>query len=370
MYNTRQIIEDCYLVDFVEERTNEITIIGQRELCNWSKYFYKQPLSEVTDICNFDNSNIDDCFTLRDESFFQELDTGIEEEYPIIKQILEIGNDKLCFGGPDFLFLDGEYPIGEFGFDFYFYSCTVEEATNILTRCLDLLEDNNMECNYNINEQHSKYAVTSNTVYIECFGDVRKVIFHCIIYENKGEMLRNLGPSLYRQGYDKDGYFSTISGGIMGSLGIFTLDSNFKDLGSYFVSYCSMSILLPGINRKIQEEDSISFSNGIFVRDGCYFRSSNNETRRETRILGDYTTKDILPKFIVHDNTYKKHPSMKDWVEEWNPTIIGISNDVYIVLHNIKTTFGLNGDLLSLLCFWLLIQEKKDAKGRLLALSS
>ena len=357
-YTTRQIIDYCHLVDFVEGITNEYTLIGTKELHQWSKYFYNKPLTDVQSILVEVENN-----PIIGEDYFEEFRRELEEVHTPIAEILKLGEGKMCLSCLDSICCDNGSSSGIF--DFYFYSCTIDEAATLLDSCLDILEISNKSHH---NKETCTYEVRDNNLFVVVPGSGLNVNFYCTIYEVKQELLRNIGSSIFRQGYNfKDKYFSTISGGIMAAMKSMVLNADFQEDDLTSVSIYGVNILLPGISRKLLLTDRITCSNGVIVRDGNY-----PNFRRKCKICpyisGKYKDKDILPKFVIHNNTYKKCSKITEWIKEWNPTIIGITDDVYVALRNIKSTFCLNKDIFDLLCRRLLMQMATDARYTLLNL--
>lgn len=366
--NTAKIIQDCLLVDFKERIIGESTLINKDQLFKWGGCVYDKPYTNVSVM--FNTSTVEDYNPLNEWNYFEKLYLRLERFYQPIKQILKLGDGKIALGGLSFMFPSDDYPLNSF--DFYFYSCTVDEATTLLLQCLGLLQNYVLE-DYDKNilgELEWELQLETNTIALYFPTKIETITFCCTIFSDKGTMLKNMGPSIFQQGYNyKDGYFSNIFGGITAAMKALVLDINFsKDTKFHILPELNIDILMPGIDREILEGDYVKLSNGKLCQNQNRV-DFIRESALPPLLYKDYTTiKDNLPRFIIHDNSYKKCRSIKEWIPEWKSTIIGITDDVYVALHNIKRTFSLDKDVFHLLCKWLLVQIAMDARERLLSL--
>lgn len=358
--NTRDIVYDLFLIEFFERVNYNSYIIGEKELLQWCKYFREYSHKGIAHIPYWQGD--EEMSLVTKDNYFINLESMLHTTYPFIVQILELGKGKMCLYDGNLLFIQQHYL---YNFYFYFYSCTILEATNLLLESLNILEALN-----------ATYDITDNNLWCYLEDNTIEVVFHFGIFKNESDMLQNVGTSIESHAYNLDrGYFSTISGAISVAIKGLPINSRFKNVFSSLAPELDFSILFPGINKELKTGDIIALSNGKIEYDHCRIEFADKPSiiRYGTPEVGNSTynqIKNILPSFFLYNNIYKKPPNIEKWIDEYKVIQVGITDDRYVAFSCCKIQFHLNNDIFRILCNYWLRAEYLDVRQRLLSLSN
>lgn len=355
---TKEIVSHIFLIEFYEKLTRESNLINRQQLNSWCNYFDKHPHSGIPSTYHIVTEGVECTFQHNYINVINQMKRSIHH-LPIFR-ILELGKGKICLC--DINILCRSNTLFLVCINFYFHSCTIVEATNLLMQSLNFLKESQ--------EIHCYFTDIYCNVTHETIGAIR---FHLGIFKDRSDILRNLGPAIIRHGYDSElGYFSTISGAITTAMKAFPIDSNFQNMFPTFNGYLDCDILFPGFNKDFTKGDRIILSNGKIEYSKYYPQlllneeeeTSTNDLEPVSMVVGD------VPILFYCDNFYKKQPSISEWIPGYQPSSVGIDNDRYAAFYNCRNKFNINDDIFRMLCSYWLIAEVENAKKRLLSLSN
>lgn len=349
----KQIVQDLFLLEFGEKKNNTSQLVNIQDVIAWNRQVYNQ--EEIPTIYALEQEYLNIPTT-----FNKDFAQHILETYPTLYEVLELGKGKISFCGPDLLHIS-DYYSPEY-FELYFDSCTVEEATHLLILSLTILDEG--EKHYRVNN----YRFTEKYIYAEVgIGLVR---FCCTIFKDKAEILRNIGPSIERQGYNLvDGYFATISGAMTTVMQAFPIDTNFRQANMVYIHYIGCNLMFHGFKETIK--GNVNLSNGKIL----YQEIGANVRLTDTTNWSNLTERSfeqmikILPEPYYYNNKITLSTNVQEWLgKDYIPYFAGISNDRYVAFNNVKRAFNLDEDLFRLICNYWLTMEVTLAKERLLSL--
>ena len=353
----RYIFEDLFLVDFYE-RNNTTKLVTGKEVINWSKTILGTD-DNVTKLYSDGGKRRSISF-----DYYDKLDKRFNQEFHI-KSILELGKGKIAILSElYFLPVDHIYLPG--GYTFCFHSCTVEEAKDILVKAILLLEKY-YRSQIDIRRiDYCEYTLFDDILSLDaCFwGGTESISFDLKIYKDKGQMLRSTGPTIYQQGYDSDGFFTTMLGGVSVALSVCPLDVTFESHHFELMEMDNIDLLVFGV-KELPKGSYLQLGEDKLYNEGHRYdldtsgRCSIEDISEDSVSYPQFNTydefKDITLPFVI----YKPIPrrSIASWSKQYVPIKVGISDDVFVTLHNIKRSYGLSNDIFQLLCWWLLRQE-------------
>lgn len=367
--NTRQIIKDCWTVDFYERFTKSTTIIGEEQVSRWGEKLRNYANDDMS-VIKQKSYGCDPRRKITDNSF---VDNG-----PLIKLFIKIGNGNIALCGANLSYRNSPSSF----FDFYFHSCTADKAKELLIQCLTCIRSS-----YEGGDLMWYVEVDSIHIVIPRNNSFT-VVFHTILYKNKEDMLKDLGPAVYQHGYDNNGYFTTISGGISAAMNIYPVDIRSYELDdlSTISQCCRINLIFVGVKEQLQEDLLlIQLSNGYIKRRSscspdelppvCVFNTGCCSDESDSNDFCGYKggrgsaldTLQHFKEFTLHDNDFVKCTNINSWVKDYKTTTIGISDDVYVILLNIKHHHNLVDDVFYLLCLSCLEVETIDSTNRLMS---
>lgn len=336
---TTRTIRDTLLIDFYEKFTQETQLVDVTQLSKWVNYCKDK---EVNGICYLTSK-----ITYKITGF---------EHLPYILEILTIGEGKISVCGLQQLMSRPKY------LELYFDSCTIDEANNLLLKSLEILDKIN---------KIDLLQIRDGRLLI--IGHSFSLFFCFTIYENKGSLLRNLGQSINKHGWNPfDGYFGSISGGITCAMGAYQFDLDFKRSKLHELFDFGAKILFHGFTKRYVGEDIITTDGHIEIDEDMVKIVSKFEGyhRKVTNITLDKLIENIKDStvFNIFKDKYVKATKPDSWLIGYIPYVVGIDDDMYVILNNIINTFNLGKDLLNILCTSLLEVLVIDAKQRLFSI--
>lgn len=343
------VVRDMFLVEFYDKKYSD-----DSQLINFEDLFrcVRTNFNIVSDVfCRYTNE-------LRcriKDTFEKDIFTNLESNYTFVLDILNIGKGKISLVGINIFTMIGDN--GPFDFIFAFDSCTEDEVNLLLSNCLKLLEN------------YAHFNITDEAIYFK----YKNIAFGCFLftaYPNKITMLRNIGPSGDRHGWNPiTGYFGTVSAVATYYLSLFPIEPEFRTIGMNRYEGNGIGIILHGINdidnyEIVTSDGKITFEYDIKI----YFDTPVNDIYSSLNYCAKSVTflVNINPKIKVYDNS-KSSINIKDWLRgKYKLYTVGIDNDRYVAFSNCRRKFNISNDIFSLLCLHWLTVETIDAKQRLL----
>ncbi len=206
------IVSDICLIDFHDKRRNHVELfdLGYLDKLN-SNIMNEYDL-------NIDIETIPICSTPNNQFVAHVFMIEKIEEYlkrnRQVKNILDKGKGKLSVCGIELFDMQSET------YNFYFHSCTVDEANNILRKCFNYIGNNLYSVQY-VRSQFTDTMITNT--------DKHKYIFHRKIYETKDQIFLDIPFAPNRHGWNPiDKYFTTCSAAFSHAMGLFPINLSNK----------------------------------------------------------------------------------------------------------------------------------------------
>lgn len=345
----KETCKDLFLVDFCEKKTRDYEIVTMNDFPQLSRTFKELEPENVLCACPRTECNYSPVF------LHYNIQRFLTEYFPIVLNILHFGQGKISLCGIDIfkLISSNQIDIFTFGFD----SCLPEEANKLLCGCLEILGKGTL------------YQSSSRYLAFNHLGSLSGQ-FLLNVYNNKGEMLRDIGPSPNRHGWNPiTGYFGTTTSIVSCKLGMFPMDIEFKHQDIRCYTDVGLRVIFPGLTKetgtdstgRINTTDGIISTRGLFLSTTFKISSISYESK-----YSGYTMTPNVSMNLFKDNYVPPiHPSF--WLVPTSITfIIGINNDRYVAFANCRRSHNLDKYIFGLLCSHWLKAEAQDAKQRLL----
>jgi len=238
------IINDIFLCNFLEKRRGKANLVNLDQIIKWNKYFEHIRTNDIPNVSAYRSYN------------FEITPNAVQDfliaKYPLVYEILLIGNGKLSLcGGSIVDIVRGSY-LNDF--DFFFHCDSIEEADDILNRCLLLID-----------EHDTKYTRSQGVLTVYLTENSDKLQFIRRIYKTKDQILLGFDMAACRIGYNPiDGVFATICGGLAIAMRSFPVDVTQRSLSFIhrLKRYNSkgFDLMLPGI--------PLNFNKDVMTYDG------------------------------------------------------------------------------------------------------
>lgn len=334
------IVKDIYLLDFYERKTNSIVTSRSNELDllfnNFEDSNYIRKYGNGPDIIYKGQSD--------------KIGEILEEHYPLIHEALIFGKGKLSLTGLSVLDVMTDPNEETWIFDMCIHSCNELEVSPIIQHCLELFNDG-------VSLKEGFVQLTKRRTF-----NTGRALDLCLnisynIFKNRDEMLINMGPIPMRHGYDPVAkYFTTFNTAL--SLAIRASPIDIPPDSNKLIDFARRGIISVFHGDKIDKPSASSF--GILISD-C---SGNDIHIMEATIPifhGNSLSRDlldintILPKMVMFKNINRPSNNPREYFgNNYQPIVIGISNERYAALSNVTKEYFLPDELLQLLCgYWL-----------------
>lgn len=341
--NITQLIHDISLLEFYETRNNKLVIISNEEitnLCRKHRQFRCNVLEEDTAYIHRNIINIKH-----------------KTKISYIREILDIGDGKIVLCGFSLIDIIKDVIDIYCPYEFYFHSCDILEAQELLRNCILLLLNS-------YGDLKLTYDLAKNTIIIDAY--LVNISFCCTVYNNKQEIMFSL-PSVLRHYYCPiEGYVTTVPAATSLIIGANLINSILTPQQIY---KCSVSKIATIANSSYSCLPEYSTSD-----EGCYSPIYNfnadiigtNYYDRKDETL-PITIEQVLPYFSIYKDSPYKKTNQKDCLDKnYSSITVGICNDQYVAFCNCRNKFNLGQDIFRLLCSYWFNAEVSDAKRRVL----
>ena len=231
------IINDIFLCNYLEKRQGKANLVNLEQIIKWSNYFEDIKFGNIPhiNVYRYDHDRYDN-YKIKSNSVYNYLNN----KYPLIYEILLVGNGKLSLCGGSIIDIIRDYSYIK-DFDFFFHCDSIEEADDILNRCLLLID-----------KYDAKYTRSQGVLTAHLGEDQDKLQFIRRIYKTKDQILLGFDMAGCRVGYNPiDGVFATMCGGLAIAMKAFPVDvtqrsfSFIHRLRKYY--HKGFDIMFPGI---------------------------------------------------------------------------------------------------------------------------
>ena len=254
--DTMKLIDYIFISNYWDKKRGNATLVDAKQIGKWMKHF--------KDI-NFEMRRSKAKYFYSRGNPKDNLDQlpSLINNYDIVNEILLLGNGKISLCGGSLLeLINDDQNCNDW--DFFFHCDTIEEADDLLSRCLLLLENNRLN-GLQDNVVHSRNQQVHTVEY-----GMLTLQFIKRVYKTKDQVLLGFDLAPSRIGYNPvDGLFATLCGGLSIAMKCFPLDTTQRSMsfGYRLEKYMSkgFNILYPGLpknfNGKIQTPDGKLFCN-------------------------------------------------------------------------------------------------------------
>jgi hypothetical protein len=261
--DTMKLIDYIFISNYWDKKIGNATLVDAKQIGKWMKHFKDIKFGMRSSKSNYfygrrtHKDNLDQLPLLINTC-------------GIIKEILLLGNGKISLCGGSLLELINNDQNGN-DWDFFFHCETTEEADDLLSRCLLMLENNRLN-GIQENVVHSRNQQVHTVEY-----GMLTLQFIKRVYKTKDQILLGFDLAPSRIGYNPvDGLFATVCGGLSIAMKCFPLDTTQRSMsfGYRLDKYMGkgFKILYPGLpeilNGNIQTPDGklSCGTNGISFR--------------------------------------------------------------------------------------------------------
>ena len=255
--DTMKLIDYIFISNYWDKKRGNATLVDAKQIGKWMKHF-----KDIKFGMRSSRSN----YFYRRGNLKDNLDQlpSLINNCDIVREILLLGNGKISLCGGSLLELINDDQNGN-DWDFFFHCETIEEADDLLSRCLLLLENNRLN-GLQFPVDHSRNQQVHTVEY-----GMLTLQFIKRVYKTKDQVLLGFDLAPARIGYNPvDGLFATICGGLSIAMKCFPLDTTQRSMsfGYRLEKYMGkgFKILYPGLsensNGKIQTPDGkLSYGN-------------------------------------------------------------------------------------------------------------
>lgn len=282
------LINDVFISNYWDKKQGNTVLIGIDDINRLASHFRSFKLEGIPHIkgksINYNPADIGSMNYL------------VKDRYSIIYDILQMSKGKLslCGGALTSLFMHNTTGCDPNDFDFFFHDVTVEEADDILRKCMNYIDNiEDTEVTYNVSQGvYTAHIYLDVGVYHDSPNYVT-VQFIRRIYESKDQVLLGFDLAPSRFGYNlRDGLFSTLCGAVSLAIKAFPLDLSQRSLSynnrlsKYKIK--GFSILLIGLPSGVE--------GNLITPDGIIRNENNDRFTLEHKVdkIEDYSDLSVI----------------------------------------------------------------------------